>query len=154
MFFYFDCSLTCLDFEASRVLKAATCTAGTTAVLRICRGNASWWWESGTQELIWRWTSVELLRRYRTLSFLPLAFFDQIPMFTACCPDPKVYLSTRSGAWVVGRVGAGGLPFDLDFSRVQFLIGQLFPSWFNRTLETKLNAALDHKLYGLRPNHG
>lgn len=66
----------------------------------------------------------------------------------------KVYLSTRSGAWVVGRVGSGGLPTDLEFSRMQFLIGQLFPFWVNRMLEKKLNSAFDHKLYGLRPKHG
>uniref|UniRef100_A0A3P8PP10 Flavin-containing monooxygenase n=1 Tax=Astatotilapia calliptera TaxID=8154 RepID=A0A3P8PP10_ASTCA len=55
----------------------------------------------------------------------------------------KVYLSTRSGAWVVGRVGPGGLPLNV-----------LFPSWTNTMLEKKLNQALDHKLYGLKPKHG
>lgn len=64
-----------LDFQASRVSKAGTSTVGTTAVPRICRGNAYWWSESGTRELIWRWISVELLRRYTTLSFLPLPLY-------------------------------------------------------------------------------
>ncbi|XP_030583130.1 dimethylaniline monooxygenase [N-oxide-forming] 5-like isoform X1 [Archocentrus centrarchus] len=67
----------------------------------------------------------------------------------------KVYLSTRSGAWVVGRVGPGGLPADLvGSSRMDALIRKIFPSWTNRRLEKRLNQALDHKLYGLKPNHG
>uniref|UniRef100_I3J3L1 Flavin-containing monooxygenase n=1 Tax=Oreochromis niloticus TaxID=8128 RepID=I3J3L1_ORENI len=67
----------------------------------------------------------------------------------------KVYLSTRSGAWVVGRVGPGGLPLDVvGSSRMDALIRKLFPSWANTMLEKKLNQALDHKLYGLKPKHG
>ncbi|XP_068175462.1 flavin-containing monooxygenase 5-like isoform X2 [Antennarius striatus] len=66
----------------------------------------------------------------------------------------KVYLSTRSGAWVVRRVGAGGLPLDLGgTSRMNMMIQKLLPSWMNKT-EEKLNMALDHKLYGLKPKHG
>ncbi|KAF3835055.1 hypothetical protein F7725_027613 [Dissostichus mawsoni] len=42
----------------------------------------------------------------------------------------KVYLSTRSGAWVVGRVGQGGLPGDIvGTSRLDMMIQELFPSW-------------------------
>ncbi|KAM9358026.1 flavin-containing monooxygenase 5-like [Symphorus nematophorus] len=67
----------------------------------------------------------------------------------------KVYLSTRSGAWVVGRVGQGGLPADLFWtSRMDMMILKLFPSWINKMLEKKLNKAFDHKLYGLKPKHG
>uniref|UniRef100_H3C6I0 Flavin-containing monooxygenase n=1 Tax=Tetraodon nigroviridis TaxID=99883 RepID=H3C6I0_TETNG len=67
----------------------------------------------------------------------------------------KVYLSTRTGAWVVGRVGDGGLPGDLiGSSRMTRLMRTLFPWWMNRNLEKKLNMAFDHKLYGLKPNHG
>uniref|UniRef100_A0A3B4FIU2 Flavin-containing monooxygenase n=1 Tax=Pundamilia nyererei TaxID=303518 RepID=A0A3B4FIU2_9CICH len=52
----------------------------------------------------------------------------------------KVYLSTRSGAWVVGRVGPGGLPLDVvGSSRMDALIRKLFPSWTNTMLEKKLN---------------
>lgn len=66
----------------------------------------------------------------------------------------KVYLSTRSGAWVVGRVAPGGLPLDIVYvSRKDELIQKLFPSWFNKTLEKKLNEPFDHKLYGLQPKH-
>ncbi|XP_023139610.2 flavin-containing monooxygenase 5-like isoform X2 [Amphiprion ocellaris] len=66
----------------------------------------------------------------------------------------KVYLSTRSGAWVIGRVAPGGLPADIvRVSRMGNLIRKLFPSWTNKTLEKKLNAPFDHKLYGLQPKH-
>ncbi|XP_056233721.1 flavin-containing monooxygenase 5-like [Seriola aureovittata] len=66
----------------------------------------------------------------------------------------KVYLSTRSGAWVVSRVGQGGLPADLvGTSRLHVMMQKLVPSWFNRMLEKKLNEAFDHTLYGLRPKH-
>lgn len=72
----------CVDFQASRLLKAGTSTAGTTAVLRICRGNAYWWSESGTRELIWPWTSVELLRRY---TMTPPPFFLKSLNATSLC---------------------------------------------------------------------
>ncbi|XP_019936741.2 flavin-containing monooxygenase 5-like [Paralichthys olivaceus] len=67
----------------------------------------------------------------------------------------KVYLSTRSGAWVVSRVGQEGFPADLvGTSRMHLMIGKLFPSWINSMLEKKLNEWFDHKLYGLKPKHG
>ncbi|RVE73984.1 hypothetical protein OJAV_G00036680 [Oryzias javanicus] len=67
----------------------------------------------------------------------------------------RVYLSTRSGAWVMGRVGQGGLPGDIVCSsRMQSMIRNLFPNWSTRTVENKLNEAFDHKLYGLKPKHG
>ncbi|XP_034438986.1 dimethylaniline monooxygenase [N-oxide-forming] 5-like [Hippoglossus hippoglossus] len=67
----------------------------------------------------------------------------------------KVYLSTRSGAWVVSRVGQEGFPADLvGTSRMHLMIRKLFPSWINSILEKKLNEAFDHTLYGLKPKHG
>ncbi|CAK6974866.1 flavin-containing monooxygenase 5-like isoform X3 [Scomber scombrus] len=67
----------------------------------------------------------------------------------------KVYLSTRSGAWVFSRVGLGGLPVDLvGTSRMDMMIGRLFPSWINSMLEKNLNRSFDHRLYGLKPKHG
>lgn len=66
----------------------------------------------------------------------------------------QVYLSTRSGAWVVSRVAQGGLPLDVSLvSRLRELLATLFPSWFNKTLERKLNEQFDHSLYGLKPKH-
>ncbi|XP_073332693.1 flavin-containing monooxygenase 5-like [Pagrus major] len=67
----------------------------------------------------------------------------------------KVYLSTRSGAWVVSRVGQGGLPVDmLGVSRMDMMLQGLFPSWSARMLEKKVNNVFDHGLYGLKPKHG
>ncbi|XP_018525669.1 flavin-containing monooxygenase 5 [Lates calcarifer] len=67
----------------------------------------------------------------------------------------KVYLSTRSGAWVVSRVGQRGFPADLfGTSRMHLMINKVFSSWINRMLEKNLNEAFDHKLYGLKPKHG
>ncbi|XP_026160380.1 dimethylaniline monooxygenase [N-oxide-forming] 5-like [Mastacembelus armatus] len=66
----------------------------------------------------------------------------------------KVYLSTRTGAWVVGRVGPGGIPGDfVGSSRLDVMLQMLFPSWTNRKFEKMLNKALDHRLYGLGPKH-
>ncbi|KAG8003411.1 Dimethylaniline monooxygenase [N-oxide-forming] 5 [Nibea albiflora] len=67
----------------------------------------------------------------------------------------KVYLSARSGAWLVSRVGEGGLPADLvGTSRLDRMVQKLFPSWVNKMVENKLNKAVNHKLYGLQPSHG
>ncbi|XP_051259256.1 flavin-containing monooxygenase 5-like [Dicentrarchus labrax] len=66
----------------------------------------------------------------------------------------KVYLSSRSGAWVVSRVGPRGLPADLvGTSRIDMMIQKFFPSWVNKMVEKKLNQAFDHKLYGIQPKH-
>uniref|UniRef100_A0A3P9JM91 Flavin-containing monooxygenase n=1 Tax=Oryzias latipes TaxID=8090 RepID=A0A3P9JM91_ORYLA len=66
----------------------------------------------------------------------------------------RVYLSTRRGAWVIGRVGLGGLPGDIVWSsRMQSMMRNLFPNWSTRAVENKLNEAFDHKLYGLKPKH-
>ncbi|XP_070765277.1 flavin-containing monooxygenase 5-like [Enoplosus armatus] len=67
----------------------------------------------------------------------------------------KVYLCIRSGAWVVSRVGQGGLPVDmLGTSRMDMMLQKLFPSWIARMLEKKVNKVFDHGLYGLKPKHG
>ncbi|KAJ7986574.1 hypothetical protein DPEC_G00341280 [Dallia pectoralis] len=67
----------------------------------------------------------------------------------------QVYLSTRRGAWVVSRVGEGGLPGDLvGTSRWHRLMLTLFPSWIASSIEHKVNQIFNHRLYGLQPNHG
>uniref|UniRef100_A0A8D0DB72 Flavin-containing monooxygenase n=1 Tax=Sander lucioperca TaxID=283035 RepID=A0A8D0DB72_SANLU len=70
----------------------------------------------------------------------------------SCCYSNSVYLSTRSGAWVVSRVGQRGLPADLvGTSRMDMMIQKLFPSWINGMVEKKLDETFDHALYG--PSH-
>ncbi|KAM6963016.1 uncharacterized protein FYW47_008645 [Aplochiton taeniatus] len=67
----------------------------------------------------------------------------------------KVYLSTRSGAWIVSRVGERGLPCDLvGASRLDVLMNKLLPSWSAKVMEKKLDHGFDHRLYGLKPRHG
>ncbi|XP_041646429.1 flavin-containing monooxygenase 5-like [Cheilinus undulatus] len=67
----------------------------------------------------------------------------------------RVYLCSRSGAWVVSRVGERGLPVDMvGVSRMDVMLQSLFPSWSARTLENKVNKVFDHQLYGLKPKHG
>uniref|UniRef100_A0A6Q2WXL8 Flavin-containing monooxygenase n=1 Tax=Esox lucius TaxID=8010 RepID=A0A6Q2WXL8_ESOLU len=67
----------------------------------------------------------------------------------------QVYLSTRRGAWVVSRVGEGGLPGDLvGTSRWDRLMQTLFPSWIASSIENKVNQIFNHRLYGLQPKHG
>ena len=66
----------------------------------------------------------------------------------------QVYLSSRSGAWLVGRVGEGGLPRDLvGTSRFDLALAGLLPTWSAKAFETKLNRAFNHSLYGLQPQH-
>ncbi|TKS74924.1 Dimethylaniline monooxygenase [N-oxide-forming] 5 [Collichthys lucidus] len=82
-------------------------------------------------------------------------FCGSTVVFTDGSVMDKVYLSARSGAWLVSRVGEGGIPADLvGTSRMDMMIGKLFPSWVNKMVENKLNKVVNHKLYGLQPNHG
>nr|XP_057929032.1 flavin-containing monooxygenase 5-like isoform X2 [Doryrhamphus excisus] len=64
----------------------------------------------------------------------------------------KVFFSTRSGAWIMTRLGPGGLPRDLLMnSRIDAMKRRLFPRWINWMTEKKLNQTFDHTLYGLKP---
>uniref|UniRef100_A0A3Q2Z4H6 Flavin-containing monooxygenase n=1 Tax=Hippocampus comes TaxID=109280 RepID=A0A3Q2Z4H6_HIPCM len=66
----------------------------------------------------------------------------------------QVYLCSRSGAWVVSRVGPRGLPVDMMYSsRMDQMLKSLFPSQSSRTIEKMLNNVFDHELYGLKPQH-
>ncbi|XP_041967789.1 LOW QUALITY PROTEIN: flavin-containing monooxygenase 5-like [Alosa sapidissima] len=67
----------------------------------------------------------------------------------------QVYLSTRHGAWMVGRIGEGGMPADVVCSdRLAVLLHRLMPTWTTRAVEKQLNKHFDHHLYGLQPPHG
>ncbi|XP_072295123.1 flavin-containing monooxygenase 5-like [Eucyclogobius newberryi] len=66
----------------------------------------------------------------------------------------KVYLSTRSGAWITSRVGPRGIPSDIiTISRMDQLYETVFPSRANKKTEKMLNQQFDHTLYGLQPKH-
>ncbi|XP_035380584.1 flavin-containing monooxygenase 5-like isoform X1 [Electrophorus electricus] len=65
------------------------------------------------------------------------------------------FLSTREGAWVVGRLAGNGLPLDIMLiRRLNSLLLHLLPrallSWME---ERAYNQKYDHRLYGLQPRH-
>uniref|UniRef100_A0A914CUQ2 Flavin-containing monooxygenase n=1 Tax=Acrobeloides nanus TaxID=290746 RepID=A0A914CUQ2_9BILA len=66
-----------------------------------------------------------------------------------------VYLSTRSGSWVINRVWDHGEPSDLAYlNRFTFFAKSLLPWRFqNWVLERKVNKRFDHGRFGLRPAH-
>ncbi|XP_017159046.1 dimethylaniline monooxygenase [N-oxide-forming] 5-like [Poecilia reticulata] len=66
----------------------------------------------------------------------------------------QVYLSTRSGAWVIRQVSDNGLPVDRFNTRFVHVMFKLLPmSFLNWLGEKKLNAMYDHAVYGLKPKH-
>lgn len=69
--------------------------------------------------------------------------------------NPKVYLSTRRGAWVVHRVGPNGKPFDTLFLRrsVNFLFNNVPYKVVCSTSENFINYHFDHSQYKIKPKH-
>lgn len=67
----------------------------------------------------------------------------------------EVYLSTRSGSWVLSRVYRNGLPMDYSLIRRSntILQGLLPYSLVCSFVESELNTKFDHELYGLKPKH-
>ncbi|KAI0218819.1 Dimethylaniline monooxygenase [N-oxide-forming] 5 [Lamellibrachia satsuma] len=67
----------------------------------------------------------------------------------------QVYMSTRRGAWIVKRIGGGGMPMDvIGMRRVIFdIMGRMPTRWLNSLTESFVNQSFDHELYGLRPKH-
>ncbi|CAM5160866.1 unnamed protein product [Natator depressus] len=65
----------------------------------------------------------------------------------------QVFLSTRTGAWVVNRVSDNGFPLDVvHFTRFKNLLRHIIPLYLmNRWGENKLNARFNHENYGLKP---
>ncbi|XP_022108773.1 dimethylaniline monooxygenase [N-oxide-forming] 5-like [Acanthaster planci] len=63
----------------------------------------------------------------------------------------KVFLSTRTGAWILNRVGPQGNPFDIVITR-RFM--DILPDSLKNTMtKLQLQRKLDHSKYGLRPKH-
>ncbi|XP_018589728.1 dimethylaniline monooxygenase [N-oxide-forming] 5-like [Scleropages formosus] len=66
----------------------------------------------------------------------------------------QVFLSTRRGAWILNRVGKNGIPLDLLFNRVMYLLGYVLPFGFLCSLwECAVNKRFNHTLYSLKPKH-
>ncbi|CAL1277340.1 unnamed protein product [Larinioides sclopetarius] len=66
-----------------------------------------------------------------------------------------VYLSTRRGSWIMGRVGENGKPYDLDFARRRNVFLGNFLSYDAqcKAIENRLNEKFDHAAYNLKPQH-
>ncbi|XP_055928837.1 flavin-containing monooxygenase 5-like [Argiope bruennichi] len=62
----------------------------------------------------------------------------------------QVYLSTRSGTWVLPKVGPRGLPFDMILLRKHF---HTLKRYFNSTVNSFLEKKFQHEVYNLKPNH-
>lgn len=69
--------------------------------------------------------------------------------------NPKVYLSTRRGAWVVHRVGPSGRPFDTLFLRrwVNFFFNTVPYKVVCSASENFINYHFDHNNYKIKPKH-
>lgn len=68
----------------------------------------------------------------------------------------EVYLSTRSGCWILPRAGfRGGRPYDTSFLRrsMHLMKDGVSTGVQSYVIETLLNRRFDHELYGLRPAH-
>lgn len=68
----------------------------------------------------------------------------------------SVLLSTRSGCWILPRLGfRGGRPYDTSFlTRSMHLMKDIIPAKvISYIIETMLNRRFDHDLFGLRPAH-
>ncbi|CAL1592897.1 unnamed protein product [Knipowitschia caucasica] len=67
----------------------------------------------------------------------------------------KTFLSTRKGAWVIGRMSNCGLPLDMTginrfYNTLMGLLPSRLISWIT---ERAINHKYDHRLYRLRPKH-
>ncbi|XP_043408467.1 flavin-containing monooxygenase 5 isoform X3 [Chelonia mydas] len=67
----------------------------------------------------------------------------------------QVFLSTKRGAWILGRIGEEGYPLDTIYLTryMEFLMRIVPLSLLNYFAEKKLNAKFNHAIYGLQPAH-
>uniref|UniRef100_A0A8C5S8Q1 Flavin-containing monooxygenase n=1 Tax=Laticauda laticaudata TaxID=8630 RepID=A0A8C5S8Q1_LATLA len=67
----------------------------------------------------------------------------------------QVFLSTRTGVWVVNRVSNDGYPLDVVyFTRFKNLLFHKLPvALINQWGERKLNMKFNHENYGVKPQH-
>jgi dimethylaniline monooxygenase (N-oxide forming) len=68
----------------------------------------------------------------------------------------QVYLLSRRGTWVFNRLVENGMPFDIVlFRRALLALRNFLPAAMTlKFMEFRLNRKFDHKLYGLKPEHG
>ncbi|KAJ1172150.1 hypothetical protein NDU88_004000 [Pleurodeles waltl] len=65
----------------------------------------------------------------------------------------QVYLSTRSGSWIMTRVWDGGYPWDMVYlTRYETFLKYILPRWLSdRIYERMMNKRFDHGKFGLTP---
>ena len=68
----------------------------------------------------------------------------------------QVYLSTRRGAWILSRIGKGGMPSDMEgLRRSHVSFHKLLPQGaVNTLLEYRFGKRINHAHYSLKPDHG
>lgn len=66
-----------------------------------------------------------------------------------------MYISSRRGVWLLGRLADDGLPFDITFNnRLKNAVRQLLPrSVQSHMARTAVNSRFNHKFYGLEPDY-
>uniref|UniRef100_A0A8C4TQ80 Flavin-containing monooxygenase n=1 Tax=Erpetoichthys calabaricus TaxID=27687 RepID=A0A8C4TQ80_ERPCA len=67
----------------------------------------------------------------------------------------QVFLSTRSGSWLISRIAGDGFPTDVFYNtRLVNLLQRLLPfTWVNWLAERHLQQRVQHRLYGIQPRH-
>ncbi|MBZ3884895.1 Dimethylaniline monooxygenase [N-oxide-forming] 5 [Sciurus carolinensis] len=67
----------------------------------------------------------------------------------------QVFLSTRSGSWILNCVGDHGYPFDVvHFSELKHLISKICGQALTNTfLEKSMSQRFDYEMFGLKPKH-
>ncbi|KAG8189377.1 hypothetical protein JTE90_021880 [Oedothorax gibbosus] len=66
----------------------------------------------------------------------------------------QVYLSTRSGTWILPKVGPRGLPFDMTLLRRQVnIMKKHFGNIVNHYVEKYLEKKFQHYVYQLKPEY-
>ncbi|KAM4641184.1 flavin-containing monooxygenase 3-like [Discoglossus pictus] len=65
----------------------------------------------------------------------------------------KVFLSTRSGSWIMSRVWDNGYPWDMTYlTRYQSFLNKILPRAVSDLLyENMMNKLFNHEMYGLVP---
>ncbi|KAM9130296.1 LOW QUALITY PROTEIN: flavin-containing monooxygenase 5-like [Pangshura tecta] len=110
---------------------------------------------------------MEYFRMYANLfNLLKYICFKTTVVSVTKCPDfsttgqwdivtETVFLSTRRGAWILGRIGEEGYSMDtLYITRYVEFLRHIVPlSLLNYFADKKLNAKFNHAIYGLQPAH-
>lgn len=94
------------------------------------------------------------------ITFTVLLIFINLSLNCLFCVIKKLfflsqlYLSTRRGAWILNRVGDNGIPLDMVYNRLVYLLHAILPVSVTNSLgEKQLNQRFNHALYNLKPKH-